>query len=52
MYLYRAVDKEANTVDFQLTRRRSKLAAHMFLIKAISNNGCPRVINIDKSGAN
>ncbi len=52
MYLYRAVDKEGNTVDFQLTRRRSKLAAHKFLIKAISNNGCPRVINIDKSGAN
>jgi putative transposase len=28
MYLYRAVDKEGNTVDFLLTRRRSKLAAH------------------------
>ncbi len=52
MYLYRAVDKEGNTVDFLLTRRRSKLAAHKFLIKAISNNGCPKVINIDKSGAN
>jgi len=35
-----------------LTRRRSKLAAHKFLLKAISNNGCPKVINIDKSGAN
>jgi putative transposase len=52
MYLYRAVDKEGNTVDFLLTRRRSKLAAHKFLIKAIRNNGCPKVINIDKSGAN
>ena len=52
MYLYRAVDKEGNTVDFLLTRRRSKLAAHKFLLKAISNNGCPKVINIDKSGAN
>src|SRR3954462_11446528 len=52
MYLYRAVDKEGNTVDFLLTRRRSKLAAHKFLIKAIRNNGCPKVINMDKSGAN
>ena len=52
MYLYRAVDKEGNTVDFLLTRRRSKLEAHKFLIKAVSNNGCPKVINIDKSGAN
>jgi putative transposase len=33
-------------------RRRSKLAVHKFLLKAISNNGCPRVINVDKSGAN
>src|SRR3954465_11964773 len=52
MYLYRAVDKEGKTVDFLLTRRRSKLAAHKFLIKAINNNSCPKVINIDKSGAN
>src|SRR5215212_7327027 len=52
MYLYRAVDKEGNTVDFLLTRRRNKLAAHKFLLKAIKNNGCPRVSNIDKSGAN
>ncbi len=52
IYLYRAVDKKGNTVDFLLTRRRSRLAAHKFLLKAISNNGCPKVINIDKSGAN
>ena len=52
MYLYRAVDKEGATVDFLLTRRRNKLAAHKFLLKAISNNGCPKVVNIDKSGAN
>jgi putative transposase len=52
MYLYRAVDKEGNTVEFLLTKRRNKLAAHKFLLKAISNNGCPKVINIDKSGVN
>ena len=49
MYLYRAVDKEGKTVDFLLTKR---LAAHKFLLKAIGNNGSPKVINIDKSGAN
>jgi putative transposase len=52
MFLYRAVDKAGNTVDFQLTKRRNKLAAHRFLLKAISNNSCPKVINKDKSGAN
>lgn len=52
MYLYRAVDKEGNTVDFLLTRRRSKLAVYKFLIKAVDNNSCPKVINIDKSGSN
>ncbi|GEO11562.1 IS6 family transposase [Segetibacter aerophilus] len=52
MFLYRAVDKVGDTVDFLLTKRRNKLAAHKFLLKAITNNGCPKVINIDKSGAN
>src|SRR3954465_8630718 len=52
MYLYRAVDKQGNTVDFLLTKRRNKLAAHKFLLKAITSDGCPKVINIDKSGAN
>jgi putative transposase len=52
MYLYRAIDKEGNTIDFLLTIRRNKYAAHKFLLKAISNNGCPKIINIDKSGAN
>jgi putative transposase len=52
MYLYRAVDKEGNTFDFLLTNRRNKYAAHKFLVKSIANNGCPKVINIDQSGAN
>jgi putative transposase len=52
MFLYRDVDKEGSTVDFLLTKRRNKRAADKFLIKAISSNGCPKVINIDKSGAN
>lgn len=51
-YLYRAVDKQGNTVDFLLTRRRPRMSAQSFLIKAIENNGVPELINIDKSGAN
>lgn len=51
-YLYRAVDKCGNTVDFLLTRRRQRMSAQSFLIKAIKNNYRPTVINIDKSGSN
>ena len=51
-YLYRAVDKEGNTVDFLLTKRRQKMSAQKFFNKAIGNNDKPRVVNIDKSGAN
>jgi putative transposase len=51
-YLYRAVHKYVNTVDFLLTKRRMKGSAQKFLNKAIGNNGRPRVINIDKRGAN
>jgi len=51
-YLYRAVDKQGNTVDFLLTNRRQRISAQRFLIKAIDNNGKPELINIDKSGAN
>ncbi|MGQ8336271.1 IS6 family transposase [Sunxiuqinia sp. A32] len=51
-YLYRAVDKYGNTIDFLLTKRRMNGSAQKFLNKAIGNNGKPRIINIDKSGAN
>ncbi len=52
MYLYRAVDKTGNTIDFLLTKRRDKRAAMRFLIKAINQHGIPNMINIDKSGSN
>lgn len=48
-YLYRAVDKLGNTADFLLTRKRKRMSAQSFLIKAISNNCRPKVINIDKA---
>ena len=51
-YLYRAVDKNGNTVDFLLTKRRQKMSAQKFFNKSLGNNGRPRVVNIDKSGTN
>ena len=51
-YLYRAVDKQCNTIDFLLTAKRDTKVARRFLNKAIGSNGKPSLINIDKSGAN
>ena len=51
-YLYRAVDKDGDTIDFLLTAKRDTKAALRFLRQAIRNNGTPLKINIDKSGAN
>jgi putative transposase len=51
-YLYRAVDKAGATVDFLLTAKRDRKAALRFLRKAIEQNGRPKKITIDKSGAN
>jgi putative transposase len=43
-YLYRAVDKAGQTIDFLLTARRDK--------KAVRQHGLPDKVTIDKSGAN
>ena len=51
-YLYRAVDKAGDTVDFLLTAKRDRKAAGRFLRKAIDQNGAPAKITIDKSAAN
>jgi putative transposase len=51
-YLYRAVDKEGNTVDFMLAKNRNEVAAKAFFIKVIESSGLPEKITIDKSGAN
>jgi putative transposase len=51
-YLYRAVDKYGETVDFLLTEYRDKEAALRFLKKAIRRNGVPETITIDGSDAN
>jgi len=51
-YLYRAVDKEGNTVDFLLRAHRDKAAARRYFEKSIEQNGDPQTVTIDKSGAN
>ncbi len=51
-YLYRAVDKEAKTIDFLLTAKRDKAAAMRFFEKAMQDNGTPEKVSMDKSGAN
>jgi putative transposase len=51
-YLYRAVDRDGDTVDFLLTAHRDEAAARRFLRQAIDRHGEPKTITIDKSGAN
>ena len=52
VYLYRAVDKEGNTIDFMLSEKRDEPAARAFFEKAIGSNGMPEKVTMDKSGAN
>ncbi|HZV82611.1 MAG TPA: IS6 family transposase, partial [Geobacteraceae bacterium] len=51
-YLYRAVDKAGQTIDFLLTAHRNKKAALRFFKKAVRQHGLPAKVTIDKSGAN
>jgi len=51
-YLYRAVDKAAQTIDFLLTEQRDERAAMRFLLKAIRRHGVPEKVAIDGSEAN
>jgi len=51
-YLYRAVDKDGQPVDFLLTPQREKAAAEAFLRKAIRHRGLPEKITLDQSGSN
>ncbi|MBC8719691.1 IS6 family transposase [Ochrobactrum sp. Marseille-Q0166] len=51
-YLYRAVDRDGQTLDFMLSERRNLGAARRFWRKPIASNGVPNKIIIDKSGAN
>ena len=51
-YLYRAVDRNGQTLDFMLSERRNLAAARRFFKRAIEANGTPERVVIDKSGAN
>lgn len=51
-YLYRAVDKEGNTVGFLLRAHRDKAATCRYFERAIAQNGESEIITVDKSGAN
>ena len=48
-YLYRAVDKESQTIDFLLTTKRDKAAALRFFDKAMKSSGVPEKITMDKA---
>jgi len=50
-YLYRAMDKSGQTLDWMLSRYRNKKAAKRFFKKTLANQHVvsPRVINVDKS---
>ena len=50
-YLYRAVDKAGDTVDFMLLKERNQAAATVFFTKAMGSNGVPEKVTVDKSGA-
>ena len=52
VYLYRAVDRAGNTVDFRLSPRRDVAAAKAFFRKAIKGQGSsPRTVTLDDYAA-
>ena len=50
-YIYRAIDKHGNTLDWMLSIHRSKKSAKRFFKKVLGNQHVknPRIINVDKS---
>ena len=51
-YLYRADDRDGNTVDFLLRTKRDHAAGRAFFERAVDLHGVPEKITIDKSAAN
>ena len=52
-YLYRAIDKSGQTLDWMLSRKRNTKAAKRFFKKVLSNKHVknPYVVNVDKNPA-
>ena len=51
-YLYRAVDRAGDTIDFSLRAHRDVAPARQFFKGAMDLHGVPEKITIDKSGSN
>jgi len=51
-YLYRAIDRNGDTVEFRFSERRNLTAAKHFLRKALKRHGRPERIVIDGSQTN
>ena len=51
-YLYRAADRDGDTVDFLLRAKRDHAATRAFFERAIDLHDVPEKITIDKSGSN
>jgi putative transposase len=52
IYLYRAVKKEGNTIDFLLRAKRDAIAAKAFFRKTFKHQSRPDKVTVDKSGSN
>jgi len=52
-YLYRAIDKEGDTLDWMLSQQRNKKAAKRFFKKTLKNRyvKIPRNMNVDKNSS-
>ena len=48
-YLYRAIDKEGQTLDIQLRQKRDKQAAYAFMKRLVRTFGEPTVLTTDKA---
>ena len=51
-YLYRAVDRDGDTIDFLLRAKRDHSAVRAFFKRAVDRHDVPANITMDKSGAN
>ena len=52
VYLYRAIDKDGDTLEFMVSEKRDEAAATKFFKKAIRSHGLPEKVTVDKSGSN